>query len=102
MGADSGCTTLYTQGLDGTLSSCPITAGSPGGGPGSPSGGEPRPIAIADGYVFDARPSPARGSQMGLGLGLAISAKNMSAHGGRIWAEQRSGGGTSVSFTLPA
>jgi signal transduction histidine kinase len=37
----------------------------------------------------------------GAGLGLAIARGLVEAQGGRIWAEARSGGGTSVSFTLP-
>ena len=36
------------------------------------------------------------------GLGLAISQGLVEAHGGRIWAENREGGGARVSFTLPA
>ncbi|TML68432.1 MAG: HAMP domain-containing histidine kinase [Actinobacteria bacterium] len=35
------------------------------------------------------------------GLGLAISRGLVEAHGGRIWADRRPGGGTRVSFTLP-
>jgi signal transduction histidine kinase len=38
----------------------------------------------------------------GAGLGLAIARGLVEAHGGRIWAESRDGGGTRVSFTLPA
>ena len=37
----------------------------------------------------------------GAGLGLAIARGLVEAHGGRIWAERRSEGGTRVSFTLP-
>jgi len=36
------------------------------------------------------------------GLGLAIAQGLVELQGGRIWAEHRPGGGTSVSFTLPA
>jgi signal transduction histidine kinase len=38
----------------------------------------------------------------GAGLGLAIAQGLVEHHGGRIWAENRVGGGASVSFTLPA
>ena len=37
----------------------------------------------------------------GAGLGLAIARGLVEAHGGRIWAEARPGGGARVSFTLP-
>jgi two-component system sensor histidine kinase KdpD len=37
----------------------------------------------------------------GTGLGLSISKGIVEAHGGRIWAENRLGGGTTISFTLP-
>ena len=47
------------------------------------------------------RGDPAR-SGGGTGLGLAISRALVEAHGGRIWAENRVGGGARVSFTLPA
>jgi signal transduction histidine kinase len=38
----------------------------------------------------------------GGGLGLAIAQGLVRAQGGRVWAENRPGGGARVSFTLPA
>ena len=38
----------------------------------------------------------------GTGLGLAIARGLVEAHGGRIWAENRRGGGARVAFTLPS
>jgi signal transduction histidine kinase len=40
-------------------------------------------------------------SSGGAGLGLAIAQGLVHAHGGTIWAENRSGGGARVAFTLP-
>ncbi len=40
-------------------------------------------------------------AKRGVGLGLAISKGIIEAHGGRIWAENRPGGGSIVAFTLP-
>jgi two-component system sensor histidine kinase KdpD len=37
----------------------------------------------------------------GTGLGLAISKGIIEAHGGKIWAENRPGGGSKIIFTLP-
>jgi len=50
------------------------------------------------------RADPARtgGNGGGSGLGLAIAQGLVQAHGGRIWAERRAGGGARVCFTLPA
>ena len=44
----------------------------------------------------------ARASSEGLGLGLAICKSIVEAHGGRLWAENRPGGGAVFRFTLAA
>jgi len=45
---------------------------------------------------------PSAGSAGGVGLGLTICRGIITAHGGKIWAENRAGGGASFKFTLPA
>jgi two-component system sensor histidine kinase KdpD len=61
-------------------------------GPGITSGEEKR---IFEKFV---RGSASRG---GIGLGLTICKAIIDAHGGRIWAENRPGGGAVFRFTLP-
>ena len=62
-------------------------------GPGLPAGEEER--------VFEKfhRASAVPGA--GVGLGLAICRGIVNAHGGRIWAESRPGGGAVFRFTIP-
>ncbi len=62
-------------------------------GPGIPVGEESR--------IFDKfyRAKPAR--EGGVGLGLTICRGIVEAHGGRIWAENRSGGGAVFRFSIP-
>jgi signal transduction histidine kinase len=64
-------------------------------GPGIPAGALPH---LFDPFyrVTDGRPRP-----QGLGLGLAIVKGLVEAHGGRVWAENRAGGGARFTFTLP-
>jgi two-component system sensor histidine kinase KdpD len=49
--------------------------------------------------VMDTQSRAAR--PVGSGLGLAVSRGLVEAHGGRIWAENREGGGAIFRFTLP-
>ncbi len=62
-------------------------------GPGIHAGEESR--------IFDKfyRAKPAR--EGGVGLGLTICRGIVEAHGGRIWAENRSGGGAVFRFSIP-
>lgn len=54
--------------------------------------------AIFDQFVQSSRTKTGAG---GTGLGLAICREIVTAHQGRIWAEQRPGGGASLFVTLP-
>ncbi len=63
-------------------------------GPGLPPGDEQRIFE-----KFYRSRAPHNGS--GVGLGLTICRGMVEAHGGRIWAENRSGGGAAFRFTLP-
>ena len=62
-------------------------------GPGLPPGEEDR--------IFDKfyRAKPVR--EGGVGLGLTICRGIIEAHGGRIWAENRAGGGARFRFAIP-
>ena len=51
--------------------------------------------------VFDRFVQLTNSDRRGVGLGLFISKCIVNGHGGRIWAENRSGEGSSFMFTLP-
>ncbi len=65
-------------------------------------------VTVADNGTGFSRPAAERFSPFattrasGLGLGLSISRTIIESHGGRIWTEDRDGGGAVVGFTLPA
>ena len=61
-------------------------------GPGIPPGDEER--------VFD-KFYRARPNGGGVGLGLTVCRGVVEAHGGKIWAQNREGGGAAFQFTLP-
>jgi len=63
-------------------------------GPGLPAGTEQRVFE----KFFRVRPGEGR---RGIGLGLAICRSIVEAHGGKICAENREGGGAAFRFTLP-
>jgi two-component system, OmpR family, sensor histidine kinase KdpD len=63
-------------------------------GPGLPPGDEQRVFE----KFYQGQPA---GRPAGAGLGLTICRGFVAAHGGRIWAESRPGGGARFRFTLP-
>jgi hypothetical protein len=69
IGIDARCTALYTERIDGTIFALALGSESE---PASTRASHARPIAKADGYVFEVRPSAARGS-VGAGLWIAVS-----------------------------
>jgi two-component system, OmpR family, sensor histidine kinase KdpD len=68
-------------------------------GPGVPAGEEEK---IFDKFYRIRAPIAASASPPGFGLGLAICRGMIAAHGGRIWVEDRPGGGASFRVALPA
>jgi two-component system sensor histidine kinase KdpD len=62
-------------------------------GPGLPPGKEE--------LVFEKFYQASPGSTRGVGLGLTICRNIIEAHGGRIWAANRPGGGAVFNFTIP-
>ncbi|MEJ8826125.1 ATP-binding protein [Variovorax humicola] len=60
-----------------------------------------RGIGIAEGDLERIFGSFYSTKSNGLGVGLAICRKLIEAHGGKLWASHRGGGGAIFSFTLP-
>jgi two-component system sensor histidine kinase KdpD len=62
-------------------------------GPGIPPGDEDK--------IFDKFHRGTHGAATGIGLGLTICRGIVTAHGGRMWAENRPSGGAVFRFTIP-
>jgi two-component system sensor histidine kinase KdpD len=77
--------------LSATESFYTVTVSLADRGPGIPPGEEER---IFEKFVRG------KSSSSGVGLGLAICRTIIKAHGGKIWAENREGGGAVIRFTL--
>jgi len=79
--------------ISAEVASAEVTVAVADRGPGIPAGLEER--------LFDKfyRAAP-EGAQSGVGLGLTICRAVVEAHGGRIWAGNRPGGGAVFRFTL--
>jgi two-component system, OmpR family, sensor histidine kinase KdpD len=98
---------LLDNAVEHTPPGTPISVGAASGpdgvtlevadrGPGLPPG--------AEGKIFDKfyRAAPAAGRRRGIGLGLAIARGIVEAHGGRVDAHNRPGGGAAFRVTFPA
>lgn len=59
------------------------------------------PLELAE-TIFDRFVRGNRGSVGGAGLGLTICREIIEAHGGRIWVDDRPGGGSAFAFEIPA
>src|SRR5262249_5745968 len=80
--------------MDASLSGGRVLLGVADGGPGLPPGDET--------WVFEKfyrGSAPKRGR--GVGLGLTVCRGIVESHGGRIWAENRPGGGAVFRVSLP-
>jgi two-component system, OmpR family, sensor histidine kinase KdpD len=68
-------------------------------GPGLPEGDSE--LLFNNFFRGPGSPAPARAAVSGTGLGLSIARGIVETHGGRIWAENRPGGGAVFSLSLP-